>query len=173
MTTRRTFRRSRGRTQSRRKVSWENLAFDLTLLASGAIVVADLTPEPIQTITGDVGTATLMRGLLHFDIASNSDASVQETAAFGFYILSHEGFDQTAFSDPNADFFQDWWYWTSRALRLQSLSDNQAGMSWDADIRSKRRLRGGYKFAMVAAGNALNNNTILAHVSMRLLWALP
>ncbi len=144
----------------------------MALPSSGGIAAADLTPEPIQTITGDVGTATLVRAIMHFDLSTEVDVNDPQTGAVGLYVVSHEGFDQTAFSDPNADFFQDWFYWTSRGIDVRS--NNQAAMaSWDVDIRSKRRLRGGYKFIMVAAGFSGNTVALELNVSMRLLWAMP
>ncbi len=169
-----TMRRARARPRARRnpraKVSWENLAFTANLTAAVNIVIADLTPEPIQTVTGDVGTATLRRAIMHFDLSQDAvgDNNVN-IGTIGIYVAGHEGFDQNAVSDPEGDFFQDWYYWTRRAI-MRDTAGEAAMVSWDADIRSMRKLRGGYKLVMVVT-HPLNGNPLELRTSMRLLWS--
>ena len=170
-----TMRRGRARPRvarrTRAKTSWENLAFVASLGVVTNIVIADLTPEPIQTVTGDVGTATLRRAILHFDFMQpTTNATNIQLCSVGIYVVSHEGFDGGAVSDPEADFFQDWYYWTRRGV---ARTGNTVGItSWDADIRSMRKLRGGYKLAFIVS-HPLNDVATELHTSMRLLWSQP
>ncbi len=176
MTMRRRGRSSFGRrTGPKRKTSWQQSIFFVELPATGAIVAADLTPEPIRT-GGDShrgGTATLMRGIIHFDLGSVSPNTTLEVASVGIYVASHEAILQTAFSDPNSDPQQDWYYWTSRALGMLSASDDTQGISWDVDLKTKRRLRAGYDLLMVLAAASSNTIALKALVTLRLLWAIP
>ncbi len=134
----------------------------------------DLTPDPIRTVAAHRGdTATIRRLILHFNISSVSPETTLEVASFGIYVASHEALAQSAFNDPNADAGQDWYYWTSRALLGLSASDNTQGHTWDVDIRSQRRLRGGYDLILVSAGLSSNTIVINSLVSARALWSIP
>jgi len=172
MTSARSSRRSSAaprRTVPRVPTQWENLAIDFALTPTLNIVTADLTPEPIQSVTNDVGTAVLKRSILHFDLT----AAVQDTdvqfVSFGIYVAGHEGFDQNAVSDPEGDFFQGWLYWTRRALNPVGLVTPM--VSWDADIRSMRRLRGGYKLVAVAS-HPVQDIALVLRMSARFLWTV-
>ena len=114
-----------------------------------------------------------MRSILHFGLAQLNDDPAQHFAAFGIYVAGHEALLQTAFNDLNSDPEQDWYYWAARALRLDSAANGQVGISWDVDLRSKRRLRSGYDLLLVMAGASTNVQPMLVTVTMRLLWAQP
>ena len=70
---------------------------------------------------------------------------------------------------PLSSFNQDWLYWTLRKFKQQTTSGVQM-LLWEADIRSRRRLRGGYDLVMVAESPVNTDVTILT-VGMRLLWS--
>ncbi len=175
MTTKRSFRRSpRRSTGPRRKTSWEQFIFsDLALLASGAILVADLTPEPVRTggTSHRGGIATIVRALLHFDLSAEATSTEVQGASVGIAVYSHEAATGPTVMDPNSDPTQDWYYWTSRVVRTQSGGDLSV-TSWDVDIRSSRKLRGGYDFLMTMAGRSTNEVTLQLQMSMRLLWKI-
>ena len=137
MTTRNRVRRRSSRSTTRRKTEWQQLIFNTTLLPTGAIVAADLTLEPISTggASHRGGTATLRRALMHFDMASVDSSVIHQFMSVGIYVADHEAIVQGAFNDPNSDPEQDWYYWTSRALRLNSNGVTE-GIDWDVDIRS-------------------------------------
>ncbi len=171
MTTRRPrARRSPGRSQ-RRKVSWENLAFNLSI-AGGVAVAVDLTPEPMQTVHLGVGTATVRRSLLHFDLSNNlaSTSSITQFVSFGIAVVSEDALAALALPDPESDFNQDWLYWTRRAVKHSSAGAGAEQTSWDSDIRSMRRLRGGYRLVGIAE-TPMNALTIDLHISARFLWS--
>ena len=155
----------------RRKVSWESLAFEFSLTAAASGGKADLSPEPMQTVHAGVGTATLHRAILHYDVTyldGNVDLG-QSFLSTGLVVVSQDGFSGGTLPDPESDFNQDWYYWTRR-MHKQNIIDNPPITSWDADIRSKRRLRGGYTLAL-RVQNPINPDPLEVHVSMRLLWS--
>ena len=137
------------RTGPRLKTQWENLSIQFDMTAALNIVGADLTPEPIQTITGDVGTAVLRRSILHFDIDFVATDAAIHAFSFGILVMTASGFDQGAFEDPEGSAFQSYLYWTRRTVN--PASPGARHLSWDADIRSMRRLRGGYKLIALAS----------------------
>ena len=76
----------------------------------------------------------------------------------------------------SSDFNQDWYYWTSRAMHRITNAGNateQQGVSWDADIRSGRRLRSGNVLLFSAAASSLNEDNLDLLITMRLLWMIP
>ena len=158
------------RSAPRPKTQWESLAFSNALSAAANIVANDLTPEPIQTITGDVGTAVLRRSIMHFDINSTINESSVLFVSFGIYVAGHEGFDQLAVNDPEGDFFQGWLYWTRRSIN-PSTTGSSRKVSWDADIRSMRRLRGGYKLVAVTS-HPVQAISLSLDWSARFLWSV-
>jgi len=174
MTTRRTPRRSvRRGTGRRRETRWEQFVISQTLLSSGAVQAVNLTPEPMSTGGSEHrgGRATLIRAIMNFSIHGVSASASPQIVSVGIYVADHEAVLQTSFLDPNADPLQDWYYWTSRNGQIDS-TVNQVTTFWDADIRSKRMLRGGYDLVMVSGGNAALNDTAMDFVvGMRLLWA--
>ncbi len=176
MTTQRRGRRSFGRsTGPRRKTRWEQYIFnDVQLPATGAIVVADLTPEPMRTGGAHERgqTATLVRAIMHFALHAEVGDVNPQSMSLGIAVYSHEAQTGPTVMDPNSDPTQDWYYWASRSLVLES-GDIQISTSWDADIRSKRCLRGGYDLLMTMAGFSSNSDLVSFNASMRLLWMMP
>ncbi len=148
---------------------------DQPLIGTGAIVALNLTPEPIQTggIHHRGGTATLLRAIMHFNLNPTINSANQKSASIGIYVSSHEAQLQLAFNDPNSDPLQDWYYWTARTMDQGRGSVDSVGIEWDADIRSSRRLRGGYDLTMVMAAFSTNVETVSLTASMRFLWQLP
>ncbi len=173
MTTRRFTRapRRRGNAAPRKPVSWENLAFTAAHSAAASVVVADLTPEPMQTVHAGVGLATVRRALLHFDFMHNGvDVSVSEQEIFiGIAVVTEDALAAGSLPDPASDFNHDWYYWTFRTHKWTTAASQPPQISWDADIRSMRRLRGGYRLVMISENDMQDNATIL-RTGMRLLW---
>ena len=122
----------------------------------------------MQTVHAGVGLATLQRMILHVD-TTYLDANVdlgQSFYSIGIAVVAQDNLAQLP--DPEADFNQDWYYWTRR-MHKQNTLDNPPMISFDADIRSKRRLRGGYALKMMVE-NPVNPDPLVVHISMRLLW---
>ena len=86
----------------------------------------------------------------------------------GIAVVSEDALAATAVPDPASDFNQDWYYWTGRSIKVRAPEGPQV-VTWDADIRSMRRLRGGYRLVMVSETGA-NEDSLEIHTTMRLLW---
>jgi len=148
--------------------SWENLAFGINLPAGANIVVSDLTPEPMQNNL--VGTATLVRSIMAFNHMLPGQDLAVITVAVGITVMTNDAFFALASPDPLSDFQQDWYYWHLHdSMRVSGPTENSN--RWNADIRSARRLRGGFKLVMVVETNAVGNpDTTDLSVVMRNLW---
>jgi len=170
MTTRRLFRRGRGRsTRPKQTTTWAQFALSFAMTAAaGPIVFFDLTPEPMRS-SSTRGQATLLRAILSFNFSADANNVDPQLAAIGIYVLGHEAFDQTAFSDPLGDDQQSWYYWSF--MTVSKVAGSAPQQHWEADIRTKRRLRSGYKLAVVT-NNPLNDSATDLTMSARLLWAL-
>ncbi len=55
-------------------------------------------------------------------------------------------------------------------MRLQL--DAMTQISWDVDIRSARRLRGGFKLAIISQSPASNDVDTTLFITMRNLWQI-
>ena len=172
MTTRGRTRLRRGSRRAQRPVSWENLAFLATHTAAASTTVADLTPEPMQTSHSGVGTATIKRLILHFELTMNGAAISPQLQflSIGIVVVTRDAIAGLVLPDPESDFNQDWLYWTRRAIKVQATNGGDQLYIWDADIRSMRRLRGGYGLVMISE-NPVNNQGVLLASSMRCLWS--
>ena len=106
---------------------------------------------------------------MHFDFwKRESEANVDAEQVFiGICVVTEDALAAFALPDPGSDFNQDWYYWAARNTRA---TENDSLVSWDADIRSARRLRGGYRLVMIVEAPASNVNDIAISPSMRNLW---
>jgi len=165
------FRRSPRRSTPRVKTTWQQLVFNNTvLLSSGAVIGFDLTPQPMRSEDHHAGqAATLLRMIATFNLSSGSDVDTPQSASFGISLYSHEALTGPSLNDPNSDPEQDWYYWASRTVERDS-NNIIKSVSWDADIRSKRRVRGGQALIMVGAARSTNTVNLTVNVAMRLLW---
>ena len=172
MTMRRRFPRRSAR-GPKRPTSWENLTFLHVHTAAANTVVSDLTPEPMQTTDEGVGTATIRRMIAHFDYFLSGtlvDPTIH-TIFVGVVVVAEDAISGLVTPDPASDFNQDWYYWTSRPLKVVA-QGGLAQISWDVDIRTQRRLRGGYGLILVTQSLIQSDATDLA-ISMRCLWSQP
>ncbi len=170
-----TYRGSRTRRTRapRQKTTWENLAFDLPFTSAASQTVANLTPEPMQTVHGGVGLATVKRIILNGILAVNNNtthATNLQHIFIGICVVTLDAFTAGAVPDPSSDFNQDWLYWTSRSI-MRPATQNSAYVTWEADIRSARKLRGGYVLALVVDNGDGNDVSFDVGLSMRLLWS--
>ncbi len=172
MTTRRRSSPIQRRRVPRRKVSWENLAFRIASTAAADITTFDLTPEPMQTTHVGVGTATIRRLIGHCShhSANGATANAEQTMSLGIVVVTEDGFLGGSVPDPESDFNQDWYYWTRRSLQHSSVGDGNAMVEWDFDIRSMRRLRGGYRLIGIVETPTQAVATVQM-ISLRALWS--
>ncbi len=135
-------------------------------------MVSDLTPEPMQTVHAGVGTATIKRAILNFSLMPE-EANTDATAAQIFYgigVVTEDALAALAVPDPASDFNQDWYYWRAQTIKVQTTNGGDQFVSWEADIRSQRRLRGGYRLILVVQAVTAPYQTRV-HAGMRLLWS--
>ena len=174
MTTRSRSRRSFGRRTrgARRKTTWENLFIEHAHGTAGEEKVTDLSPEPMAT--DGIGTATLLRSIMQYSfmIDSNSSTTTPQQLALGMTVLTNDAFAALAVPDPLSDFQQDWYYWVAKA-KVFDIDAGPQSIDWEADIRSARRLRGGFKLAVVSQSPASNDIDTTCFITLRNLWAIP
>ena len=174
MVTRRTSRRGRApsRRGPRRQTTWENLCIEFAHGTAGSEVIADLTPEPMGSDL--IGTATLIRSLMEFSFmmdTASTGATVQQIA-FGITVMTNDAFAAGAVPDPlTGDFQQSWYYWTCKQI-IGSAGAGPRLVSWNVDIRSARRLRGGFKLVAISESPAANDLDTTLFLSMRNLWQI-
>ena len=162
-------RRSPRRSGPARKVSWENLAVNHSHGVMASTVFTDLTPEPMQTVHLGVGTATIRRLLGHLTFSAAGADADASFISIGVAVVSQDALAAGALPDPEGDFNQDWYYWTRRSLRIVA-TGGPAQVDWDLDIRSMRRLRGGYALVMISE-TPTNNVVTDLEISLRTLWS--
>ncbi len=124
----------------------------------------------MQTVHAGIGLATCQLMIIHVDM-TYLDANValdQSFVSMGVAVVTEDALAAAALPDPEFDFNHDWYYWTRR-MHKQNTLDSPPITSWDAIIRSKRRLRGGYRLVLITE-NPANPDPIEVMISMRNLW---
>ena len=155
-------------------MTWNQKALQFSLGVAGSTVFADITPQPLA-ISGEIehGTATLQRMLITFN--ANQEAvvlNVPQRFAVGVYVSTNAAISASTVLNPLGNVDQDWVYWTARSTFMEVASSTNAGISWDVDLRGKRKLRGGYGLVIVAQPDVSNTVDLELTVGMRLLWAI-
>ena len=171
MTTTRRGRRGR-RGSARVKTTWENSALTFPLLTAGVVVFADITPHPLQAhdTTEEHGTATVLRSIISVDVAQLApQVNTPQNYALAMYVGTAANVVGANILQPLANENQDWYYWTARSTFREGEERQQ---SFEADIRSRRRLRGGYHLVMVGQPDSANASNITLTVGLRQLWAI-
>jgi len=172
MTTQRRSPRRRRTSTARRPTMWVNYALGFVLTApTGPLVVADLTPEPVATQVGgvNVGQATILRLIMDWTFTSPvSDVNPQH-AGVGIYVITEDAFDQLAFADPLGTPQISYYYFHFATLNNSGAA--QSPQTWSADIRTKRRLRTGWRLVIVA-NNPTNDVATELNLSARGLWTI-
>ena len=143
MTTRRQSR-GRFRRSARTPTRWETLNFAMVHAAGASIVFADITVEPV--LDNEAGTATIRRVIAHVNYAPVGLGTHE--FAIGIAVVTMDAMAAGALPDPLGDFQQGWYYWTQRPM----LVDAEAGLrtlDFDFDVRTMRKLRGGYRLALI------------------------
>ena len=167
-------RRSRRRPSTSRarrsRTSWENLIFNSTLGVGGQ-AFSNMTPEPMQTTHGGVGLATIKRmiGTTTINAVGATTSSASQRMSMGISVLTLDALAASVVPDPETDFNQDFYYWTRRSFKHQSTSGPQ-WLTWDFDIRTMRRLRGGYALVLIHQASDANTLSMEFHTSIRALW---
>jgi len=172
MPTRSRSRRSpRGRT-SRRKTTWDQVTTGFIMGAGLNTVVTDITNRLIILTGYTGGTIVRMIGNIIFE----NSGLAQDHALFdiGVCVVTEDALTAGATPDPEGDPGQDWYYWSHKSLHGQAVDisiDSGIAMRDQFDIRTARRLREGYRLALVIHKSA-TSQIWNVDVGMRNLWAL-
>jgi len=150
MTMRRRSRRSFTR-KPREKTTWDQTTAGFTMVAAVAQSVIDLTPLSITSLGfagNSGGTIKRMIGDLRFETTGAGPDHVD--VDIGIVVVTADALAAGAVPDPVSDFTTDWYFWKHLDQHLPSNnaeSFNQGVIEWD--IRTARKLRGGYRLALV------------------------
>jgi len=152
-------------------VTWEQTALTFNLGTAGVVLFADLTPPPLDNSEDFHGTAVLQRSIITFQSTQQDSVSnASQSYAIGMYVSTRAAILTPTVLAPLSNAGQDWLYWTGRSTYREA--DHNKGESWEIDLRSKRRLRGGYGLIMVIEPLAANTSIVTITVGARLLWAI-
>ena len=159
--------RSRCGGSARVKTTWNNLAFTFGLSTLGVVVFAEITPVNLNN------TGTLLRSIISFS-ADQLDPvlTVPQEYAIGIAVQTRQAIDNLEILEPLANMDQDWYYWTGRTLFREGAAESVTGDRWEVDLRSKRRLRGGYGLVITMEPAIANLVDIDVTVGLRQLWAI-
>ena len=169
MTTRQRSRSRRSSRGARVPTRWENLAFLHSHTAAASAVFSDITVEPV--LVNSVGTATILRSIIHVDIVPTGGAPGDVgTVAYGIAVVTKDAVVGAVLPDPLGDFEQGWYWWAHRFFLMDptALTTN----SFDVDIRTMRKLRGGYRLVLISDTPA-NPQALTTTITMRNLWRVP
>ena len=141
----------------------------MAFTAAASSSVADISPVFVQT-NGYQTPSKIVRSLLNFEVfAGGQDVNVQQLG-LGIWVVQHEGLTGDGSADVINDFQQDFYYWTTLFITPGSSLVQQKQYPL-VDIRTSRRLRGGYGL-LFKAQNPAQEETMALNVSMRNLWVL-
>ena len=85
---------------------------------------------------------------------------------FGICVVTKDGLAGGAVPLPLSDFEQDWYWWEAGNQRQNS----ESVITLPIDVRTSRRLRGGYRLALIGQ-NGVNELSTFVDVSLRTLCA--
>ncbi len=162
------------RTRSRRSFQgvrtptrWENLIFEFVQTAAASQNILDLTPEPMATDLQ--GTATIKRMIGKLQVVSLSDAGSAQETLIGIAVITNDAFAAGAVPDPLTDAQQSWYYWNH--IIVVPVGGAPHVTVVDFDMRTMRKLRGGYKLVAVVQ-NGTNVIALTVFATFRNLWVV-
>jgi len=111
----------------------------------------------------------IIRSIIKLDFNQDAIDVQPQSLAVGIWVVQHEGLTGLGSADIFNDFQQDFYYWTT--LFSVQAAVIRMNPSTNVDIRTSRRLRGGYGLLFKAQNETQEEATKL-QVSMRNLWVL-
>ena len=168
--TRSTFR-GRG---ARRRVTWEQISVNFDLGTPLIAQVTDLTIDTIGDQEATGGTVKRMIGEITVEHAAGAQAIERQHVGVGICVITKDALLGSVTPDPintSTDQNQDWYFWATAERTLGPAGTDNGLIRFPIDIRSMRRLRGGYRLALVTQKD-LTELGITVNVSMRLLWSV-
>jgi len=167
MTMRRGSRRGSRRTGTKRPTIWEQVLIT-TLQNASSLTFADVSPN--QILADGRGEATLLRLIGHWSATTNA-GPVQYDVALGLSIVTFAAIEgATDFPGPIADDDQSWYFWDNLTGRLQ---DDDTSANRDFDIRSARKIRQGFRMALMFQTGSAHSAATEVNFEARLLWTKP
>ena len=168
MPRRRSRRSSRG---SRRRTTWDQSRFTHIMTAAASQSTTDISPPNLDV--GATQTATILRLIGQIQLISPLTAGAADVAV-GVCVVSADA-AQGAVPDPLTDQSQDWYYWRSGLVPLTTglvAGGGSTNPVWEFDIRTSRRLRGGYRLVAISE-NDEDPEIAHLHWNVRGLWTIP
>ena len=161
-------RSSRPTRRRREKTTWENVNFEALFSAVASSIVVDLTPQFLAS-NGYQQPCKIVRSIIDIDYNTLNSNLNPQTMAMGIWVVEHEALTGDGTASPLTDFQQDFYYWTT--LYINDASVVRESATIHVDIRSSRRIRGGYGL-LLKGENPLQEEATVLQVSMRNLWVL-
>jgi len=152
----------------REKTSWENINFEIAIAAGAGVQVVDLSPQFIAA-NGYQQPFKIVRSIFDMDFNQVNSSVEPQTLAVGMLVVSHEALTGDGVPSPLTDFQQDFYYWTT--LYSYNGSVVRANPTVHVDLRTSRRMRGGYGLLMKFENPTQEEATVL-QMSMRNLFVL-
>ncbi len=164
---------SRRRGSFARPTNWENLIVDFSHPSAASTVFLDMTPSPIRSLSSGVATIVRMIGHMEwFSANSTGPPPVAMHITCGVAVVTADAIAGAVLPDPLDEAEHGWLYWTNRTLLLGQDGQGKAITSWDFDIRTSRKLRGGYGLVFITETVAEEFASV-ARLSIRNLWKGP
>ena len=150
----------------RRRTTWFNKFFETSHTAAPDQSVFDITHPAIAA--GAEPTGTVVRMILEVHMANAATVADLTSLGLGILVTTLDAFTAGAVPDPLTDEGQDWYYWWAGKPALSA----EGLLVVKQDIRSARKLRGGYRLILVAE-NTVNELTTEIAFMVRTLWMMP
>ena len=167
------FRTSRSFRGAKRPTTWEQIPSSFTRSSAAGQSILDISNDNIIDDESSGGTCIRMIGT----VSAEHDLGAQaiETVEFGYGIavITKDALAAGAVPDPLAtlDQNQDWYFWKTYKQTLGPAGTDNGLIVTDINIRSARRLRGGYRLAFIME-KAITELGMHFHVELRMLWKL-
>jgi len=167
---RRSFRGIRAR-GPRRRTTWVQRLSQFVMTGAASSQFIDISHPTIVAQENSGGVCLRMIGDLRFE---NADAAADHIVlGIGIAVVTLDAFTSGALPDPLGDLNHDWYFWRASAWHLPGVDPGQdAFTTMPIDIRSSRRLRGGYRLIVIVEKEVTTEVSWNMVFSLRSVWAL-
>ena len=148
-------------------MTWDQSRFTHALTAVADQSVTDISLPNLGV--GAVQTGRIVRMIGEIQISATTAAL--SDLAVGVVVVSLDA-SQGVVPDPLTDAEQDWYYWRSGIVFAANTASASRLTTWQFDIRTSRRLRGGYRLVAISE-NDENPQSTSVHWNVRGLWTVP
>jgi len=173
MTMRRRRRTSRSFRGTRRPTTWEQIPNKFLITAVGQSKILDLSNSQIINNLTSGGTCLRIIGSITVEHAAAAQALENVDMGFGICVITKDALAAGETPDPigAVDQNQDWYWWHTFNHEVGPAGTDEGLIKIPIDIRTSRRLRGGYRLALITQKTTTELGQDVV-VSLRLLWAL-